>query len=169
MLRTIVVGLSVLAASLAADAADQLTPRQAALVSLQHVKALFEQVCAASPAPGATVLPAGVQVRLSRLMAFTGDLLSKGDDKELMTALIDATVVSECSADHDRAIALARIFRARPEPLNGNIAALAQPARCRVVTQLQWGLANDFLPTAPAAKGKSDIDARVAKLKQGCH
>jgi hypothetical protein len=143
------------------------TPRAAALAALTDAKKVYEKVCEASPQPRATVLPAAVEVRLSRALVVTSDLLAKGDDRELMTALIDYTAVSECSADRDRALALARIFRAKAEPLNGSIAALPPAARCRVVAQLQWGWTNDFLPTPTATGVSADREARLSKLKQG--
>jgi len=143
------------------------TPRDGALAALTGAKKVYEKVCEASPQPRATVLPAAVEVRLSRALVVTSDLLAKGDDRQLMTALIDYTAVSECSADRDRALALARIFRARAEPLDGTIAALPAAARCKVVAQLQWGWANDFLPTPTAPGVSADRQARLAKLKTG--
>jgi hypothetical protein len=142
------------------------TPRDAALAALTAAKRVYEKVCEASPQPRATVLPAAVEVRMSRALVVTSDLLAKGDDHELMSALIDYTAVSECSADRDRALALARIFRAKAEPLNGSIAALPPAARCKLVAQLQWGWTNDFLPTPTAPGVSADREARLSKLKQ---
>ena len=142
------------------------TPRDAAVAALTNAKTIYEKVCEASPQPRATVLPAAVEVRLSRVLVFTSDLLGKGDDKDLLSVLVGYTAVSECSADRDRGLALARIFRARPEPLNAVIAALPPPARCEVIGQLQWGWSNDFLPSPSATGVSADREVRLAKLKQ---
>ena len=57
------------------------TPRDAALAALTAAKRVYEKVCEASPQPRATVLPAAVEVRLSRALVVTSDLLAKADDR----------------------------------------------------------------------------------------
>ena len=158
-------GFAFVASVVAASATPTLSPRDAALETLTHAKAIYEKICEASPQKSATVLPAAVEVRLSRTLVVTSDLLAKGDDRELLAALIDYASVSQCSADQTSALTLARIFRARPEALQGAIAALPAPARCRLVGQLQWGWTNDFLPAPTAAGAVTDRESRLTKLK----
>ena len=158
-------GFALVASVVAASAAPTPSPRDAALEALTQAKAIYEKICEASPQKSATVLPAAVEVRLSRALVVTSDLLAKGDDRELLAALIDYTSVSDCSADQTRALTLARVFRARPEALQAAIAALPAPARCKLVGQLQWGWTNDFLPAPSAAGAGADREARLTKLK----
>lgn len=168
MIRTTLLALAASAIATSAFAADApKTPREAAIAVLGHGKLIYQQVCAASPAPGATVLPAGVEVRLGRALIVTSDILTKGDDKDVMTSLVEFVASSGCSSNRAPALTLARVFRARPDGLQSAIEAVPAGQRCNVVGQLDWGWKNDFLP-APSATGISaDRDARLKKLKAG--
>jgi hypothetical protein len=143
------------------------SPREAAVAVLAHSKEIYQKVCEASPAPGATVLPAAVEVRLGRALIITSDVLTKGDDRELATALVEYVAVSGCSSNRAPALAMARIFRARPDSIQASIEAVPAAQRCNVVGQLDWGWKNDFLPAPTAAGVATDRDARLKKLKTG--
>src|SRR6185436_11077457 len=100
MKQTILMAIAASAIASSAIAADApKTPREAAIAVLGHGKKIYQQVCEASPAPGATVLPAAVEVRLGRALIVTSDILTKGDDKELASALVDFVAVSGCSSN----------------------------------------------------------------------
>jgi hypothetical protein len=159
-------GFAAVAAVAVPAAGAAKSARDVAIAALADAKVIYEKVCQASPQPRATILPAAVEVRLSRALAVTSDILAKSDDRELMAALIDYTSVSECSADRDRALALARIFRAKAEPLSASIAALPPVVRCKVVAQLQWGWTNDFLPAPTTPGAGADREARLTALKR---
>ena len=168
MTRTVFMAIAACAIATTAMAADApKTPREAAIAVLAHGKLIYQQVCAASPAPGATVLPAAVEVRLGRALIVTSDILTKGDDKDLMTGLVEFVASSRCSSNRAPALTLARIFRARPDPLQSAIEAVPAGQRCNVVAQLDWGWQNDFLPAPTAAGINSDREARLKKLKAG--
>src|SRR5262245_3945439 len=140
-----IVAASTMAAPLAFAAGEApKTPREAAVLVLTSGKQIYQKVCEASPQPGATVLPAGVDVRFGRALIVTSDVLSKGDDKELMTALIDFVAASGCSSNRAPALTMARIFRARPDAIQNAIEAVPAAHRCNVVNQLDWGWKNDF-------------------------
>jgi hypothetical protein len=141
------------------------TPREAAIAILANAKQIYQKVCEASPAPGATVLPAAVEVRLGRALIVTSDVLTKGDDRELTSALIDFVAVSQCSSNRAPGLTMARIFRARPDAIQTAIEAVPTAQRCNVVSQLDWGWKNDFLPAPTAAGVSTDRDARLKKLK----
>jgi hypothetical protein len=143
------------------------TPREAAIAIFGNAKQIYQKVCEASPQPGATVLPAAVEVRLGRALIVTSDILTKGDDRELASALIDFVAVSECSSNRAPALTMARIFRARPDAIQSAIEAIPAARRCNIVGQLDWGWHNDFLPAPTAAGVSTDRDARLKKLKAG--
>jgi hypothetical protein len=143
------------------------TPREAALAVFVNAKQIYQKVCEASPQPGATVLPAAVEVRVGRALIVASDVLTKGDDRELASALIDFVAVSGCSSNRAPGLALARIFRARPDALQSTIEAMPPAQRCTVIGQLDWGWKNDFLPAPTAAGVATDRDARLKKLKTG--
>lgn len=151
--------------AVAADAPK--TPREAAIAVLANGKQVYHKVCEASPQAGATVLPAAVEVRLGRALIVTSDVLSKGDDRELMTGLIDFVASSGCSSNRAPALTMARIFRARPDALQSAIEAVPVAQRCNLVGQLDWGWRNDFLPAPTAAGINTDREARLKKLKAG--
>jgi len=168
MLRSSVITLAAcaLATSFAAAAPEApKTPREAAIAVLASGKQIYLQVCAASPQAGATILPAGVEVRFGRALIVTSDVLTKGDDKELMTALIDFVASSPCSSNRAPALTMARVFRARPDAIQTAIEAVPAAQRCNVVSQLDWGWKNDFLPAPTAAGVTTDREARLKKLQ----
>ncbi|MBI1213434.1 MAG: hypothetical protein GC190_18380 [Alphaproteobacteria bacterium] len=141
------------------------TPREAAIAVLTNAKKIYQQVCAASPQPGATVLPAGVEVRIGRALIVTSDILSKGDDADLMGALVDFVASSGCSSNRAPGLTMARIFRARPDALQSTIEAVPAAQRCNVVGQLEWGWKNDFLPAPTVAGMAKDRELRLKRLK----
>jgi hypothetical protein len=141
------------------------TPREAALAVFANAKQIYQKVCEASPQPGATVLPAAVEVRVGRALIVASDVLTKGDDRDLAAALIDFVAVSGCSSNRAPGLAMARIFRARPDALQATIEATPPAQRCNVIAQLDWGWHNDFLPAPTAAGVATDRDARMKKLK----
>lgn len=168
MNRTVLMALAALAVAAPAGAADApKTPREAAIAVLAHGKLLYDKVCEASPAPGATVLPAGVEVRLGRALIVASDILTKGDDKDLMSGLVAFVATSGCSSNRAPALTMARIFRARPDALQSAIETVPAGQRCNVVSQLDWGWKNDFLPAPTAAGITTDREARLKKLKAG--
>jgi len=150
--------------ALAAPAAPK-TPREAAILVLTSGKQIYQQVCTASPQPGATVLPAGVEVRFGRALIVTSDILTKGDDKELTSALVDFVAASPCSSNRAPALTMARVFRARPDALQAAIEGVPTAQRCHVVSELEWGWKNDFLPAPTAAGVTTDREARLKKLR----
>lgn len=169
MLRSSVIAIAAcaVATSFAAAAAPEppKTPRDAAIAVLANGKQIYQQVCAASPQAGATVLPAGVEVRFGRALIITSDILTKGDDKDLTAALVDFVAASPCSSNRAPALTMARVFRARPDALQTAIAATPAAQRCNVVSQLDWGWKNDFLPAPTAAGVTTDREARLKKLE----
>jgi hypothetical protein len=164
-LIAIAVACAAVTPAIAADAPR--TPREAALAVLANGKQIYQRVCEASPQQGATVLPAAVEVRLGRALIVTSDILTKSDDRELMTGLIDFIASSGCSSNRAPALTMARIFRARPDAIQGAIEAVPAAQRCNVVGQLDWGWKNDFLPAPSAAGISADRAARLKKLKAG--
>ena len=170
MLRSISIAMAAcaIATSLASAANEQpKTPREAALAVLTSGKQIYDKVCEASPTAGATVLPAGVEVRFGRALIVTSDVLTKGDDRELMTALVDFVAASGCSSNRAPALTMARVFRARPDAMQSAIEAVPAAKRCNVVSQLEWGWKNDFLPAPTAAGVTTDRETRLKKLQAG--
>jgi len=103
--------------------------------------------------------------RTGNALSTAENVLTKGDDTDLLNALIDYIDASDCSADESRAFALGAIFHKRPDALQTAIAALPDDKRCRLVGQLDWGWQNEIYGKTLDSKLKADREKRLKTLK----
>ena len=140
------------------------TSRDEALATFKDATATYAKVCTAGPNDAPT-LPETMEDRSGNAVAAAEEILSKGDDAELLKALLDYVAASDCSADESRAFTLGAIFHQRPDALEKAIAASPDKQRCELVGQLDWGWQNEIYDKKLDPKLKADRETRLAKLK----
>jgi len=140
--------------------------RNEALAVFKEATPAYAKFCTAGPNDAPT-LPDTMEDRTGNALVTAEGVLSKGDDAELLKALLDYIDASDCSADESRAFSLGAIFHQRPDALQAAIAKLPDEARCRLVGQLDWGWQNEIYDEKLDPKLLADRAARLKKLKDG--
>jgi hypothetical protein len=139
--------------------------RDQALAVFKNATGLFAKVCTAGPNETVPALPDTLEGETGNALTVADGVLSKGDDAELLGALVGYVDASDCSADESRAFALGSIFHHRPDALQAAIATLPEKSRCELVGQLDWGWQNEIYGKTPDPKVKADREARLKTLK----
>ena len=139
--------------------------RDQALAVFKNAKTDYAKVCTAGEHDAPPPLPKDIEDETGKDQTTAEGVLSRGDDAELLDALLAYIDASDCSADESRAFSLGLIFHKRPDALQAAIAALPDKSRCTLVGQLDWGWQNEIYGKAVNRKLKADRQKRLKTLQ----